>query len=54
MDPYDISDITKALVDAHGSERSPELAAHIKEKFSWEESARLTLQAYDHVMGMGP
>ncbi len=53
VDPYDVSNITRALVDAYRSERRPDLAAHIKEKFSWEESAKLTVGAYDDVMGPG-
>lgn len=51
-DPSDVDSIRAAVVAAYRSPRRPELAALVRERFTWERAAHATAKAYAEVLGL--
>ncbi|MCR4402372.1 MAG: glycosyltransferase [Firmicutes bacterium] len=50
-DPSDLDSIRTAILAAYGAPRRPELAALVKQNFTWERAAQATVKAYKEVLG---
>lgn len=49
-DPADAGSIRDAVIAAYNAPRRPDLAALVKERFTWEHAARATAAAYEDVV----
>ena len=49
-DPADVESIKAAVVAAYRAPRQPELAALVRERFTWDHAARVTAAAYADVL----